>query len=304
MDILTYDQIDDKQTLLPLFYRAFGHPFDPWWFERRREGNLRLLGDRPDAFIAVEDGVPAGLVGVMDLPTRTLNGEEIVGGLWSVFTHPSFTRRGVASVLMERAHQHYRDKGIRLVFLTTNSSWGAYRLYRNLGYEDVPWPSTRIAYKVIPPERRGRAVELQQATEEQVLGLFTAYCRNKTGFVLRPSGFLGQKMEFSPLKQEVCLATQDGYVLAAENRGGAQIKEIVAFTREAQDRLLDALEGQGSLVVDPMVVDDGVFEGYRARGYGLSQGTFGVLMCNILAPELDMRSLYGDSFYACPLVPI
>lgn len=107
MHILTYDEIDRKKELIPLFFRSFGYPFDPQRFEQRRQRERELWGERSDAFCALVGDTIAGLVGVRELPTRTLGGDETVGWLWSVLTHPSFTRRGIAIALMERAHEHY-----------------------------------------------------------------------------------------------------------------------------------------------------------------------------------------------------
>lgn len=304
MRILTYDEIERKETVLPVFYRAFGHPFDPWRFEERRREEFATWGCASDAFCTVDGDSVAGLVGVVDLPTRTLQGEEYVGGLWSVITHPAYQRQGVATTLMERAHEHFKERGIRLVFLTTNRSWGAYNLYRDLGYVDVSWPSTLMAYKVISPDKRGQIKDLPVASEGHVMEMFRRHTANRTGFVLRQPGFLEQKTRYTPLKKELCLETDNGYVLANENRGGVDIREMVALNAEAQDTLLSALEGKGSCVVGRRVTSELLVKGYRQRGYLFSEGTYDVLMAKALEPSVSIEKLYGDAFYISLLEPL
>jgi GNAT superfamily N-acetyltransferase len=304
MRILAYDEIERKETVLPVFYRAFGHPFDPWHFEERRREESRIWGRVSDAFCAVDGDSVAGLVGVVDLPTRTLQGEEYVGGLWSVITHPAYYRQGVATALMERAHEHFKERGIRLVFLTTNRSWGAYNLYRDLGYVDVPWPGTLMAYKVVPPGKRGQIKDLPAASEGHVLEIFRRYTADRTGFVLRHSGFLEAKAGHMRLKEGLCLETDNGYVLASENRGGVDIREMVALNAEAQNTLLSALEGKGSCVVDRWVTSELLMKGYRQRGYLFSEDTYDVLMVKALKPGVGVEKLYGDAFHISRLEPL
>jgi len=305
MRILTYDELECKEELFPLFYRAFGHPFDPWRFEEDRAKDP-VFKDGLAAFCAVVDGTLAGIVGVLEIPTRTVGGEEVVGGLWSVITHPAFPRQGIAAALMERAHQYYKERSIRLVFLTTNSSWGAHRLYRKLGYQDVAWPTTRMAYKVLPSDSARQTSELQSATEKQVAALFQRFTADRTGFVLRPANFLELRLRSpSPaLTRELCLQTEGGYVLANQNRGGTDILEMVAVNVEAQHTLLSALEGQGSYVEDRMVISDALAKGYRERGYLSSQGSYDVLMAKALEPGVSVERLYGDAFYISLMVQL
>jgi len=297
MHIVTYDEVERKDELFPLFHRAFGHSFDPWRFEEKRREDL-LFRDGPVAFCAMVDGTLAGIVGAIEVPTRTLEGEETVGGVWTVATHPTFTRQGIATALMQRAHQYFRERGIRLAFLGTARSLVAHGFYRRLGYEEVEWTATRpMAYKVISPDKRERTTELQSATEEHVATLFQRFTAERTGFVLRPDNFLGLCISHGELKQALCLETGGGYVLAGERRGGIDIRELVALDVEAQHTLLAALEGQGSSVADRLVTSETLLEGYRERGYLFTQGTYEVFMAKALEPEVSVGRLYGDAFY-------
>jgi len=112
MEILTYRDLKSKDELLPLMDNAFRWPFNPRWFEDFIKIDPRLKNS-PVGFCAVENGIVVGFVGVLDLATRTLNGSvEFVGGVYGVATMPSHVRKGISTVLMNRAHQHFKRKNI------------------------------------------------------------------------------------------------------------------------------------------------------------------------------------------------
>jgi hypothetical protein len=79
MRILTYRQLEQKSTLLPLMEQAFGWPIDPLEFEKTIKVDPRLR-DSGVGFCAVIEGKTVAYVGVMDLTTGTVDGEvERVG---------------------------------------------------------------------------------------------------------------------------------------------------------------------------------------------------------------------------------
>lgn len=297
MLVLPYDEVPRKEGLVPLLYRAFRGSFDPWTFEEVRGQDARLRGG-PAAFCAVEEGVPVGVVGVMDIPTRTMEGEEVVGGIWTVATHPAFARRGISTALTKRAHDHFSQRGVRLVFLTTMRTWVAHQFYRKLGYEEVEWTATRpMAYKVVPPALRGRTCELGPATEEGVANLFQRFTASRTGFVLRPFGFLELQTRHGPLSPALCLESESGYVLAGECQGAAEIRQLVALDAEAECALLEALEGRRPVIIDRLVTDERLLQGYRMRDYLFTRGVYGLLLVKALEPGVSVARLYGDAFY-------
>ena len=73
MQILTHREIESKETLLPLMDNAFGWPFNPRMYERLVKIDPRLKNSQI-GFCAVENKRAIGYVGVMDLATRTLDG--------------------------------------------------------------------------------------------------------------------------------------------------------------------------------------------------------------------------------------
>ena len=83
MQIVPYAQVSRKEDMVALLYRALRWPFDPWAFDSRWRDDPRIR-DGPVAFCAMEKEIPVGFVGVMNVATRTVDGEECVGGIWAV----------------------------------------------------------------------------------------------------------------------------------------------------------------------------------------------------------------------------
>jgi GNAT superfamily N-acetyltransferase len=137
MKIIPFRDLESKDGLLPLLDHAFY-----WVFSQRQFDDLVKIDSRlkngPVGFCAVEDGQIIGHVGVMDLPTRTLDRSiEYVGGLYNVATLPGYTRKGVCTTLMSRAHEYFMDKHYRFSFLSTSQALVAHALYEKLGYVDL-----------------------------------------------------------------------------------------------------------------------------------------------------------------------
>lgn len=104
------------------------------------------------AVYAVENNVVLGQVGIFRLPMVSTEGREDVGGVWAVATHPQHAARGIASRLLDEAHERIRQAGLRFSTLVTNRYHGAYRLFHRHGYEDMgvwgtafaPWDTAHL----------------------------------------------------------------------------------------------------------------------------------------------------------------
>ena len=73
LKIVTYRELESKDSLLPLLDHAFRWPFNQRSFDQTAKIDPRLKNG-PVGFCAVEDNRVVGYVGVMDLATRTLDG--------------------------------------------------------------------------------------------------------------------------------------------------------------------------------------------------------------------------------------
>jgi GNAT superfamily N-acetyltransferase len=134
MKIVEYDDVDPLKVL-ELNLLALGFPLTPEY-----AAHIRRTDARPFPFLAiyaVEDDRVLGQVGIFRLPMVSIEGREDVGGVWAVSTHPEFAGRGVASCLLEEAHNRMREAGLRYSTLGTNRFRVAYNLYRQQGYEDM-----------------------------------------------------------------------------------------------------------------------------------------------------------------------
>jgi len=97
------------------------------------------------AIYAVEDEVVLGQVGIFRLPMISIAGREDVGGLWAVSTHPQYSGRGVASILIEEAHARMREAGLRFSTLGTDRYRLAHKLYQRHGYKETNVWATALA---------------------------------------------------------------------------------------------------------------------------------------------------------------
>lgn len=182
MKILTYRDLKSKNDLLPLMDIAFRWPFNPRSFEDFVRIDPRLKNS-PVGFCALENDSVIGFVGVLDLTTKTLDGNvEFVGGIYGVSTLPSHVRRGISTALMNMAHEHFREKGYRFSFLTTSRTIIAHAFYEKLGYTDLfESPS---AYKVLEAKRKKPAVKGKtvKLDFDKILKIHAEYAKGKNGF--------------------------------------------------------------------------------------------------------------------------
>lgn len=303
MEIVTYDQVPDKSQLLPLHWQGFASPFDPREFEQRRHKDYRLANG-PVAFCAVEDGRLVSIVGIMDIPTRTLNGEETVGGIWGVITDPAYAGRGIARRLMDAAHQHFRSRGYRFAMLTTWRSWLAHGLYERMGYFDIPVvTSYPRAFRLLDIRGKNDPVNSAPALDlNQIAAVFERFTRDRTGFVLRHKDYLKFRLEQGRIDQSQSVQADGGYALISENRGFLVVEEVAAANDEALDEVLATMEERAQRgVVDGHVPSPMLVKGYQRRGYHLVTGKYTVVMAKPLVPDASFHETYGDQFYISAL---
>lgn len=302
MDIIPYAQLKDKHRLFPLFYHAGHTPLDYRTFERRSQLDFRFR-DGPKGFCAIEDDTPVGFGGVMHIPTRTLCGEEVVGGVWAVSTDPNYMRRGIGRAIMEAIHAYFRQQGFPFAFLTTYRSWGAYEMYRKLGYIEVPSViKAPTAYKFLPAQDAVAGdPKIESPTQDSVARLFEEFTADSTGFVVRPPDFFSLMVERGGFDTALSVGTEDGYALVREFNGRIFIREIAARNRTVQTTLLEALEAKGKdVIIDPVVTTPGLMDGYVSNGYHTYNGRHGTVMVKPLA-DASFEEAYGDRFYMSSL---
>jgi predicted acetyltransferase len=307
MEILTYKEIEPKETLLPLLDNAFSWPFNPITYERLVKIDPRLRNS-PVGFCAVENERVISYVGVMDLATRTLDGKlEYVGGIYGVATLPSHVRKGISTALMSRAHQYFREKNYRFSFLCTSHSLGAYAMYQKLGYMDLlERPS---AYKVLS-KKKDKTVMKQRRGKldfEKLLKVYSEFVKDKTGFVVRDKEYMEMLKKTGYFGSRDCIIEDYGYVIFRSNVGGTWcratwIRELIALNTKQKNRLIELTETKArDLIMDRTVLDNDLLQVYKSHGYMIEKRSHAVIMVKSLTPNASFKETYGNKFFLTDL---
>jgi GNAT superfamily N-acetyltransferase len=307
MKILTYRELESKHNLLPLLDHAFGWTFNPRTFETIVKTDPRLRHS-PVGFFAVQNDNVIGSVGVMDMPTRTLDGSiEIVGGVYGVATLPSHVRKGVSTALMNAAHQYFKERGYRFSLLWTSRTFVAHAMYEKLGYVD--WSERPTAHKILEPRKAGQAEKKKNVKVDfdQILKIYNRYTKSKAGFVIRDKAYMKMMFRFESLSTRDCIIEEDGYAVFKTNLGGTWVKgtwirELVALNTQTMRRLLQRVEDKSKdLVYDRAIFDYSLLEVYESRGYMIRKKSHSVLMVKPLTPDVPFSRAYGDKFFLTSL---
>jgi predicted acetyltransferase len=241
MRIVTYRDLKSKDGLMPLMDHAFRWVFNQTEFEHSIKTDPRLK-EGPVGFCALEDSLIIGQVGVMDIPTRTANGDiECVGGIYGAATLPGYTSQGVCTTLMNIAHDYFIEKGHDFSFLVTSQSLIAHSLYRRLGYSDlIEYPS---AYKNIENKRQKTHAEKSPKLDfDKILKMYNIFTEDKTGFVVRDKAFMKAVAKGEQINPKQCIANKNGYMIFRDDKSGIDIREIIALNGREMDRLVDSAE--------------------------------------------------------------
>jgi GNAT superfamily N-acetyltransferase len=303
MKILTYHELEEKSTLLPLLEQAFGWPFDPLEFEKNIKADSRLR-DSGVGFCAVIEGKTVAYVGVMDLATKTADNKvEGVGGIYGVATLPGHTRKGICTALLNRAHEHFLEKGYRFSFLTTSPTIVAHALYKKLGYFNVT--SFPGVYKVKEKANRQKTVQHEKASKlnlTRILELYREYVKNKTGFVARDEPYMKMLVKTYKIADKECITTEKGYVILKKDKKQVRIRELVADDKKEMNKLIETAEDRAENVVYGRdVLDPTLREAYADNGFTVLDIGHGVLMAKELTAHASFKKAYDNRFYMSAL---
>jgi predicted acetyltransferase len=298
MDIVTYRELEPKDDFMMLMDLAFWWPISPKELGEIVNRDVRL-SNSPVGFCAVENKRLAGFVGVMDIPTKTINGAtEIVGGIWAVATNPDFSRRGICKSLMEEAHNYFRKQKYRFSFLCTTRTIIAYGIYDKLGYSEVEYVN-RFAdvYKVLDETTPGDMKTETKLNPEKIYKIYERFVENKTGFAVRQKDFVTMFAQRKKFDEKKSIHKEKGYALVSEDRNVIKVQDLVALDDATYGELIDGIEklAKGG-VINRMVVDKRLLNVYKSRGYRIQKGDDSVLMVKNLA-NASIDKVYGDSFH-------
>jgi predicted acetyltransferase len=298
MKIVTYRELEQKDDFMMLMELAFWWPISPKTMEEKITTDRRLKNS-PIGFCAVEDDRLVGHAGVMDIPTRTVEGKtEIVGGIWAVATSPNQARQGISKILMDAAHEYFRSKNYRFSFLCTGRTIIAYAFYRKLGYAEVEAVNRfNGVFKVLDKAESGRRNLSPTIDPEKIYRLYQKFVEGKTGFAIRQNDFITMYARRKRFDEKISIFKENGYALLTESEGVAKVQELVAFDNATYEELIDEIEqGAKNGVINHVVTDEWLLEVYKRRGYRVQTGEHGVMMVKNLA-DVDIEQVYGKSFY-------
>lgn len=297
MNIVSYRELEHQDEFMVLMDMAFGSPVTPATFEKNIGMDLRLKSG-PVGFCAVENGRLAGYVGVMEIPTRNIDGsKQMVGGIYAVATNSLFAKRGICKTLMDRAHQYFRERKYPFSFLTTTRTIIAYALYRKMEYVEVEKVNRfPIAYKVLRKNKEEKKTEAK-LNYDKIYEIYQQSVKGKTGFVIRQKDFGGLFAQWENFEEQKSIHEQNGYALLREVRNTIKIQEIVSLDDSTYEKLLDQVESKARAgVLNRLVTDERLLRIHKARKYNIQEGSNAVLMVKRLG-KLEFEESYGDKFH-------
>lgn len=312
-----YDLDELPKTLLPQLARfgvSDGDPPQDLPLIRR----LRKLGYPASDYwgvYAVEDGRLRSRVETLQLAFTGRTGPQTVVGIADVLTLPDATGRGYARALLQKIHRRESGRGRAWSFLWTHRTWGAHRLYRDLGYEDVYSPPNalrRIPRTVRSEPRSGYGWRAARADDALRLErLLAASTEHRLGFVPRRRGSTQIRFRLGwrrPENHRILLygARPVGYAhLSTSSDWNVTTNEVVVASLAHLEAMITGLEGlargrwltfQGTSLVH----DADAF--LRERGYLTVPTSHSVLMARRLGVRAvrgeDLRKVFGDPAFS------
>jgi len=266
--------------------QRMGHPASDYW-----------------GVYAVEDGQLLSRVETLHLTFAGRRGPQPVVGVSDVLTRPEGIGRGLARALLEEVHRREIAGGRAWSFLWTHRTWGAHRLYRDLGYEDVYSPPN--ALRRIPRSARreplaGYRWRVARAPDaERLERLLATATKGRLGFVPRPRGSARIRFHLGWRRPENhrILFREDhavGYAhLSSTSLWNLTSNEVVVTAPDHTEAMVAGLEGLArgrwlTLQGTSLVRDSESW--LRARGYSVLPRSHTVLM----ARSLGRRAVRGE----------
>ncbi len=311
MDIVEYDAVDPL-GVLHLNLLCLGYALTP-----ERVALIRQLDPRPFPFFAVyavEDGTVIGQVAVYRLPMVTAEGPEDIGGVCAVCTHPAFSRRGIATRLLDEAHIQMRAVGLRFSTLGTARYRVAHMLYQKRGYDDVFTSRSTFACRnkvwCDMPLRveRANAGKLNLADD-----LFQQVAAGHLGFARRHKSFIPMLVATGDVgADEVWLLWNDselvGYVLAKVSESVLSVDNLLLTEGVDAASAVSAVARDLHASYFQVRVDHpSIAKSLRQAGYLTERSNWSTFMIKPLIPEVtieDACRLFGigtEQFLISPI---
>lgn len=296
MEILEYDEVDPLKVIY-VTKLALDFVLTPERVAHMRQEDLRPFPCF--ALYAVEAGDVLGQVGVFRLPMISTEGREDVGGVWAVSTHPAYAGRGVASCLLDAAHERMRAAGLRFSTLGTSRFRVAYRLYQQHGYMETNVLTSALArWDTVHQPTRLRARPAGPQGYDRLEEIFTE---------IAPS-YLGFSWRYTPFDRLRVVSLEDYWILLANDRPvGYAITRCDPTLLDISNLLLrmdiDAAEAVAAIAAEipstyvrVKISRPVEIASLRSAGFHVASPTWDAFMVKPLVPEVtyaDAERLYG-----------
>ena len=297
MKILEYDEVDPLKVLFATEL-ALGFSLTP-----ELAAHIRHTDPRPFPYLglyAVEDDLVLGQVGVFRLPMISTQGREDVGGVWAVSTHPQFAGRGVASRLLDEAHQRMLAAGLRFSTLGTDRFRTAYQLYQKHGYvETNVWATALSRWETAHQPTRLHACPLGERGFDTVDRVFAEIAPEYLGFAWRYAPFAQMRRLAKP--EDVWILQENsrviGYALARKEQDLLKISSLLIHTSIDIAEAVAAVAAEvKSAYVKVKISRPVERDSLQRAGYQVAHPTWDAFMVKPLVPEVsfeEARRLFG-----------
>jgi GNAT superfamily N-acetyltransferase len=265
--------------------------------------HIRKTDPRPlpcFAIYAVEGDKVLGQMGIFRLPMISTEGRQDVGGIWAVSTHPQHAGSGIATLLLKEAHARMREVGLRFSTLGTNRYRVAYKLYRQLGYQDAGvWATALASWETAHQPTRLRARAPGPDGFKLVDQIFSNAGNNYLGFAWRhtPFAVLRDKVEI----ENIWILCENkhpvGYALAHLDNAILNISSLLL------SRDVDVTEAVAAVVTEMKTAYVKVkisrpveIASLSRAGYRVTNPNWDAFMVKPLTPDAtmkDARQLFG-----------
>lgn len=297
MKIVEYDDID-PMSALNLSLLALDFAFTPEY-----AAHIRQTDPRPFpclAIYAVEDDLVLGQVGIFRLPMISTAGREDVGGVWAVSTHPQYAGKGVASLLLDEAHNRMRQAGLRFSTLGTDRYRVSHRLYQRHGYVDMNTWATAIArWEVVYQPTRVSSLPFNETGFEFVERLFNEIARDYLGFAWRYTPFAPLRDKVN--RKDIWILIQNrqavGYAFVHQEKSILKISNLVLrFGIDAAEAIAGILANIKAMYVEVMLSRAVDILNLKRAGFQIAHPNWSAFMLKPLSPDVDLdqaRCLFG-----------
>ncbi len=296
MDIVTYHDIEDTD-MAEMTLACFDHPYSKEHVKGMVQADSRLPGWGGELY-AVDGEKVLGTCGVLYPRAKFGSTIKRVAGIRNVCVRPSKAGAGVATRLLEEAHNKIREEGLEHSFLMTSKGLVAHSLYKKLGYRDVyVYPA---AFKYI--SKSDTQVEFQECEDfSRVRKLYMDSVQGLEGLVVREDDYhVMAEARGWPDNDDLHLATIEGerigYAMFKKGRKSLVCNELAAERGELQ-RLITGLEqkAEGCFLVLKFV-NPKYEDTLKKMGFKYSTDRWGVVMKKSF-DDSKLEGLFHNGIY-------